>query len=177
MWIEFLKGGSVMKRLLVVFALAFFVLSAASAFAAKVPTAFDKAQPEGTMAKCPVMGGTVKITKDTPYSVYKDKYYYFCCADCKPKFDADPEKYVKPPKKKIVNETTNLPVDFDGPQPEGTVARCPVTLQSIKIAKDTPSSVFEERYYYFASADAKAKFDDMPTKYVPGKSKLKWRNP
>jgi Cu+-exporting ATPase len=27
------------------------------------------------------------------HSDYKGKRYYFCCAECKPKFDADPAKY------------------------------------------------------------------------------------
>ncbi len=33
-------------------------------------------------------------SKSASKSVYKGKTYYFCCADCKPKFDADPEKYI-----------------------------------------------------------------------------------
>jgi len=41
---------------------------------------------------CPVMDGN-KIDKNV-FVEYKGKKVYFCCADCKAKFEADPEKYV-----------------------------------------------------------------------------------
>jgi YHS domain-containing protein len=40
---------------------------------------------------CPVMGGA--IDKNV-YVEYKGKKVYFCCSDCKPKFEKEPEKYV-----------------------------------------------------------------------------------
>ncbi len=40
---------------------------------------------------CPVEGGP--INKDI-YTVYKGKKVYFCCAECKPIFEKDPEKYI-----------------------------------------------------------------------------------
>ena len=40
---------------------------------------------------CPVMGNP--INKEL-YTVHKGQKVYFCCAGCKPKFEADPEKYV-----------------------------------------------------------------------------------
>ena len=43
---------------------------------------------------CPVMGGVVKDPSTAATSVYKGRTYYFCCAGCKPLFDADPEKYI-----------------------------------------------------------------------------------
>lgn len=43
---------------------------------------------------CPVTGETAKIEKDTNFSDYNGKRYYFCCEGCKPKFDADPEKNI-----------------------------------------------------------------------------------
>ena len=62
---------------------------------AKPPKVFDKAQPEGTKATCPVMGNELVIGKDTQFSEYKGKFVYFCCGGCKTQFDADPEKYLK----------------------------------------------------------------------------------
>ena len=41
---------------------------------------------------CPVMDGN-KINKSV-FVEYKGKKVYFCCADCKAKFLAEPEKYV-----------------------------------------------------------------------------------
>ena len=40
---------------------------------------------------CPVTGD--KIDKNV-FVEYKGKKVYFCCADCKAKFEADPEKYI-----------------------------------------------------------------------------------
>jgi YHS domain-containing protein len=50
---------------------------------------------------CPVMKEEVEDVAGAAYSDYKGKRYYFCCPGCKPKFDKNPEKYVKPaePKK------------------------------------------------------------------------------
>ena len=56
-----------------------------------------KAEPAAETAStteqkiCPVMGNP--IDKDV-YVEYKGKKVYFCCPDCKAKFNADPEKYV-----------------------------------------------------------------------------------
>ena len=40
---------------------------------------------------CPIMDNP--INKNL-YAEYKGKKVYFCCPGCKPKFEADPEKYV-----------------------------------------------------------------------------------
>jgi YHS domain-containing protein len=41
---------------------------------------------------CPVMDGNA-IDKNV-FVEYKGKKVYFCCPDCKAKFEADPEKYI-----------------------------------------------------------------------------------
>jgi len=41
--------------------------------------------------KCPVMGGPVNKAL---FTEYKGKKVYFCCADCKGKFEANPEQYI-----------------------------------------------------------------------------------
>ena len=41
---------------------------------------------------CPVMAD-MKINPEV-FTEYKGKKVYFCCTDCKAKFEADPEKYV-----------------------------------------------------------------------------------
>ena len=43
-------------------------------------------------ATCPIEGA--KINKSI-YADYQGKRIYFCCADCKAKFNADPAKYGK----------------------------------------------------------------------------------
>ena len=51
------------------------------------PTAATKAQ-----TACPIVG--TKIDKSV-YADYQGKRVYFCCTDCKTKFNAEPAKYVK----------------------------------------------------------------------------------
>ena len=41
---------------------------------------------------CPVMP-EMKINPEV-FSEYKGKKVYFCCTDCKAKFEAEPEKYI-----------------------------------------------------------------------------------
>ncbi len=41
---------------------------------------------------CPIMAGN-PINKNL-FTEYKGKKVYFCCPACKPKFEADPEKYI-----------------------------------------------------------------------------------
>jgi YHS domain-containing protein len=53
-------------------------------------TATEAAQVEQTT--CPVMDGN-PIDKNV-FVMYKGKKVYFCCAECKAKFEADPEKYI-----------------------------------------------------------------------------------
>ena len=44
---------------------------------------------------CPVTGEKFEKTETTASFEYEGTTYYFCCPGCKPKFDADPEKYIK----------------------------------------------------------------------------------
>ncbi len=67
----------------------------AAAAAVPATTGYDKMPAVGTKAKCPVSGKEFEVTKDTPFSVYKGKYYVFCCPGCKPQFDKNPASFLK----------------------------------------------------------------------------------
>ncbi len=44
---------------------------------------------------CPVTGTKIaSIKAAVGHSTYKGKTYYFCCPECKPRFDKDPAKVV-----------------------------------------------------------------------------------
>ncbi|MHC4211859.1 MAG: YHS domain-containing protein [Planctomycetota bacterium] len=60
------------------------VSSAVSEAGAKLASATEQ-------KTCPVMGNP--INKDL-FAEYKGKKVFFCCAGCKPTFEADPEKYL-----------------------------------------------------------------------------------
>lgn len=46
---------------------------------------------------CPVMAGTPIVKADAEaaglYRDYQGQRYWFCCAGCGPRFDADPDRY------------------------------------------------------------------------------------
>jgi YHS domain-containing protein len=65
-------------------------VASAAAEEAKKTVAAATAEIEQTM--CPVMDGN-KIDKNV-FVEYNGKKVYFCCADCKAKFEAEPEKYL-----------------------------------------------------------------------------------
>lgn len=57
----------------------------------------DLLAPAGATAECPVMvGSPVVIAQAEAAGLFRDyegTRYYFCCAGCAPRFDADPAKY------------------------------------------------------------------------------------
>jgi YHS domain-containing protein len=65
---------------------------AAAAAAEEAKKAAETAAASVEQTMCPVMDGN-KIDKNV-FVEYKGKKVYFCCAGCKEKFEADPEKYV-----------------------------------------------------------------------------------
>jgi len=65
---------------------------AATATAEEAKKTAETAAASVEQTMCPVMDG-MKIDKNV-FVEYKGKKVYFCCADCKAKFEADPEKYV-----------------------------------------------------------------------------------
>ncbi len=70
------------------------LLTGAAAFAA--PAAKPLAAASTAPLVCPVTHEKIASVKDAVgHSAYKGKTYYFCCSDCKPKFDKNPAAYVK----------------------------------------------------------------------------------
>jgi YHS domain-containing protein len=76
-------------------------LSSSFAFAdtakpAAAPAATEPAPlAPGTKAKCPVTGEDFTVKAGTAQTTYKGKRYAFCCPDCKPTFEKNPDKYAK----------------------------------------------------------------------------------
>ncbi|MCJ7858200.1 YHS domain-containing protein [Corynebacterium kalidii] len=62
------------------------------------PTSTVPEMPEiPEMAECPVMAGTPVVKADAEaaglYRDHQGQRYWFCCAGCGPRFDADPDRY------------------------------------------------------------------------------------
>jgi len=60
------------------------------------PRSFATIPKAGMRATCPVTGHAFTIQKGTAFAVHKGRYFVFCCPGCKPKFVANPDKYVTP---------------------------------------------------------------------------------
>ena len=56
-----------------------------------VPVVETVTAVSGEQTECPVMGGAID---KTIFVEYKGKKVYFCCAGCKEKFEAEPEKFL-----------------------------------------------------------------------------------
>lgn len=63
----------------------------------------------------PVCGMSVDPTKTQHHTTHEGIPYYFCCAGCKSKFEADPERYLVPFEDRVSE-----------PVPEGTIFICPM---------------------------------------------------
>jgi len=86
-----------MKRLLPIWSVAAgFLLSSALAWGAGAahehPPAPREAGSHAAQRYCPVMTGN-EIDPDI-FTVYRGKKVYFCCQECKRRFEAEPEKYL-----------------------------------------------------------------------------------
>ena len=60
---------------------------------ATTPKSFATKPAVGTKMICTVMKHEFTVKADTQFSVYKGRYYGFCCPGCKPKFDKNPAQY------------------------------------------------------------------------------------
>ncbi len=80
-----------------VVALAALAVIGAPAVAQKKPAAHPKAAVHTKKAAliCPVTGDKIASVKAAVgHSKFKGKTYYFCCPECKPRFDKNPQKFV-----------------------------------------------------------------------------------
>ena len=66
----------------------------AEAAGGAIKNGFDGMPAPGTDAFCPVMKQDFKVAEDSTFSVHEGKTYVFCCPMCKPKFEADPKKFI-----------------------------------------------------------------------------------
>jgi YHS domain-containing protein len=66
-----------------------------------LPANIKSVDAEGMHFVCPVMGDEGVVDSETLFTDYQGKRYYFCCAGCKPKFEKEPDSYIKVLNKKL----------------------------------------------------------------------------
>ena len=117
--------------------------------------------------KCPVMGNEGVVDSKTISSIVNGKRYYYCCAGCVKKFEAEPEKYLK---------SFVLPGNVFKVDNEGNHFKCAVTGEVKVVSEKTIYSDFNAKRYYFGCAGCKSKFDANPEKYLQSDKKGKCSN-
>jgi membrane fusion protein, copper/silver efflux system len=107
----------------------------------KAKTAID---PVCGMNMDPKASGTVKTE-------YKGETYYFCCENCKKRFEAEPEKYISKKSSGTESEATKDPVCNMGVDPK---------------TPDVVKTEYRGETYYFCSEDCKKSFEANPERYA-----------
>jgi YHS domain-containing protein len=134
---------------------ALFLVPAGFAFA-------GQARPAQTL--CPVTGD--KIDKKV-FVDYKGQRIYFCCASCIPKFNADPEKYLKKMKEGPSASQAAAPQSAQAPFAPARAGQpqtlCPITGEKIDPAVYTESGGYR---VYFCCKDCIGKFQKDPSAYI-----------
>lgn len=116
-------------------------------------------QYQKTTVKDPVCGMDVDpATAKGGHSIYQNHEYYFCSPKCKTKFDAEPEKYLKPV------QISELPKDVEYTCPmhpqirqigPGNCPICGMALEPVMISLDQPedqSEYLDMRKRFWVSA-------------------------
>jgi YHS domain-containing protein len=130
---------------------------------------------------CAVRGEELKdVAKAGGKTVYNNKTYYFCCANCKARFessdDAGKAKFVKLTDLRTERVVLQRKMDAVNAQIEAvenpkkaeavTTVRCAVTDEEIGTPdKAAGKTVYNGKAYYFCCAGCKPKFDADPAKY------------
>jgi YHS domain-containing protein len=106
---------------------------------------------------CPVLGNQAVVDSTTAFSDFEGKRYFFCCPDCKGKFDKTPADYVK----KLV-----LPANIHDISKDGTHFICPITGEIGNLNDKTNYCDYNSKRYYLCCPDCKPKFEKDPAKYA-----------
>jgi Cu+-exporting ATPase len=107
-------------------------------------------------ARDPICGMSVDVASAKHHSEYEGKSFYFCCAGCKSKFDAEPARYIQP-----------APATFVSP---AHVAVSPVKDPVCGMTVDRAATPHHAEHkgddYHFCAARCRDKFVCDPAKYL-----------
>ncbi|MBI1204966.1 MAG: cadmium-translocating P-type ATPase [Rhodopseudomonas sp.] len=113
----------------------------------------------GAGATDPVCGMTVDPATAKHSASYKDTSYFFCCAGCKTKFEADPEKY-------LAAQKARQDAAQQQAAAEAGKAIDPVCGMTVDPHNAKHQTSHHGHPYYFCSAGCKTKFEANPAKYL-----------
>ena len=85
-----------MKRLVLGLGASLLLAMAGCIFVEREAHHYDRADDSGSVlvsASCPIEHALIRDTASAPSYTYHGKTLYFCCKDCRAKFEAGPEAY------------------------------------------------------------------------------------
>lgn len=109
----------------------------------------QKENAEECKLTCPISNEPIAMDA---FAHYHGKRVYFCCANCKGKFEKDPDKFVDAVKKQ-----------WDANPPLRTQVSCPVTGGAINAKVFVSEPMYD---IYFANEDAKKQYLADKSKYT-----------
>jgi Cu+-exporting ATPase len=109
-----------------------------------------EAAPAAATAIDPVCGMTVDLSAGKPTYDYKGTTYHFCCAGCRDKFAADPEKYL----------------GAAAAAPAAATAIDPVCGMTVDLSAGKPTYDYKGTTYHFCSNGCRDKFSADPEGYL-----------
>ena len=109
-------------------------------------------------ARDPICGMRVEAAGAKHYSDYAGKTFYFCCAGCKAKFDAEPSRYAQPAPMMMHAMPAHIHT--------GTSAKDPVCGMTVDPAATLHHAEHDGHAYHFCAAGCKQKFLADPGKYL-----------
>lgn len=117
------------------------------------------------MEQDPVCGMNLSSIYECEASKFNGVIYYFCCADCKKEFDADPYNYIK--RLTSQNNTVNKIIEWE---------RDPVCGEMIKIKDAKAMNIYKGTKYYFCCPICKKVFDKNPFEYADKEERIDYPN-
>jgi YHS domain-containing protein len=109
--------------------------------------------------KCPV--DQKDVDGKTSFT-YKEQVIGFCSAECKGKFEKEPEKYIGKVKEFKNKKSSNVSdISFAGGDPINK--KCPVSGKDVNPTKTVE---YEKQVIGFCCDDCKGKFESDPKKYI-----------
>lgn len=122
-------------------------------------------KPIGTTVADPVCGMRVDPEQSAHQAEHAGKTYHFCCRSCADRFQADPQKYLKPRPQPSLVQLAMPTLKTAGAQENDPVCGMDVEVSAAKYKAE-----HDGRVYYFCSAGCLEKFRANPQGYLAGLS-------
>ena len=116
-------------------------------------------------ARDPICGMSVEIADSKHRSEYAGQTFYFCCAGCKAKFDAEPLRYTQAAPVAVAVHSPNTQV-LPSSLAAASLVKDPVCGMAVDPAKTPHRADHDGHTHYFCAASCRQKFVADPSAYL-----------